>query len=109
MTPAVRLEPADPGTVPRTWVDDHEGAPPRIEGDAFRWDDPHKPVIHRALQRSPIDDKLRLVAEHMWHSLGQMLAILVAALAHDVPEQHRALGRVDRVIHRRADEAEHVG
>jgi hypothetical protein len=61
---AVRLEPDDPGTVPRTWVDDYEGAPPRIDGDAFRRDDPNEPVIHRALQRSPIDDKLRLVAEH---------------------------------------------
>jgi hypothetical protein len=32
-----------------------------------------------------------------------MLAILIAALAHDVPEQHGALGRVDRVVRRRAE------
>src|SRR4029453_13222493 len=104
----VRLEPADPGTVPRTRVDDHEGAPPRINGDAFRRHDPHEPVIHRAPQRSPIDDELRLVTEHMRHSFGQMLAILVGALAHDVPEQHRALGGIDHVVHRWAEQAEGV-
>ena len=100
---AVGLEPADPGTMARARIDDHEGASPRIDGDAFRRDDPHQPVIHRALQRSPIDDELRLVTEHMRHSFGQMLAILVAALAHDVPEQHGALGGVDHVVHRRAE------
>ena len=58
---AVGLEPADTGTVARARIDDHEGASPRIDGDAFRRDDPHEPVIHRARQRSPIDDELRLV------------------------------------------------
>jgi hypothetical protein len=44
----------------------------------------------------------------MRHSFGQMLAILVAALAHDVPEQHGALGGVHHVVHRRAEQAEAV-
>ena len=35
-------------------------------------------------------------------------AILVAALAHDVPEQHGALGGVHHVVHRRAEQAEGV-
>ena len=45
----------------------------------------------------------------MWGDLCQMLAVLVAALAHDVPEQDAALRGIDHVFHRRADEAEHVG
>jgi hypothetical protein len=89
-------------------VDNHEGAQLRIDGDAFWRDDPNKPVVHRALQRSPIDDELRLVTEHMRHSFGQMVAILLAALAHDVPEQHSALGGIRHVVQRRAEQAEAV-
>jgi hypothetical protein len=41
----------------------------------------------------------------MDYSFGQMLATLVAALAHDVPEQHGALGGSDHVV---AEQAEGV-
>jgi len=37
-----------------------------------------------------------------------VLPVLIATLAHDVPEQHCALGGVDRVLHRRAEEAERL-
>jgi hypothetical protein len=106
---ALGLEPANTGTMARARIDDDEGASLGINRDPFRRNDAHEAIIHRARERTPIDDELHLVTQHMRHSLGQMLAILIAALAHDVPEQHRALGRVDRVIHRRADEAGHVG
>ena len=75
----------------------------------LRRNDAHEAIVHRALERAAVDDELRLVIEHMRGSLGQMLAVLIAALAHHVPEQHGALGRVDHVIHRRAEQPEHVG
>ena len=38
-----------------------------------------------------------------------MLAVLVAALAHDVPEQHAALRGIDHVFHRGGKDAEWRG
>ena len=106
---AIGLEPANTGPVARARIDDHEGASLEINRHPFRGHDAHEAVIHRALERAPIDDEFSLVTEHVRHSLGQMLAVLIAALAHDVPEQDRALGSVNRVVHRRAEGAEHLG
>jgi hypothetical protein len=99
---AVGLEPANAGAMARARIDDHKGASVRINCHPFGRDDAHKRVIHRSVQRSPIDDQLRLVTQHVWSGFGEMLAILVAALAHHVPEQDRALARVDHVVHCRA-------
>jgi hypothetical protein len=35
----------------------------------------------------------------MRSGLGQVFSILIAALAHDVAEQHAALRRIDHVVH----------
>ncbi len=56
-------------------------------------------IVDRPLERTAVDDELDLVVEHVRRGLGQMLAILVAALAHHVPEQHAALRRIDHVFH----------
>ena len=106
---AVGLETANAGTMAGAGIDDHEGAFPRVDSHALRRNDAHEPIVHRALEGSPVDDQLRLVIEHIRHSLGHMFAVLIAALAHHVPEQNRALGGVDRIVHRRAEHPEHVG
>jgi hypothetical protein len=95
--------------MPRARVDDDEGPAAGIDGDALRRNDTNEPIVDRTFQRSAIDYDFRLVAQYMRRGFGQMLAISVPALSHDVPEQDRALGGVDRVVHRRAEEAKHVG
>ena len=64
--------------------------------------DAHQPVIDRPLERAAVEDQLDLVVEDVRRRLRQMLAILVAALAHDVPEQDAALRGIDHVFDRRA-------
>ena len=95
------LNPPMPGPVAGARIDDHERTLTSVDGHALRRNNAHEPIVHRALQRAAIDDELSLVIEHIRHSFGHMFAVLIAALAHDVPEQHCALGRVDRVVHGR--------
>ena len=99
---AVGLESADARAMSGARVDDDERPARRIELDAGRWNDPDERVIDRPIERAAIDKELHLVVEHMRGGLSQMLAVLVAAPAHDVPEQHAALRRVDHVFHRGA-------
>ena len=106
---ALGLKAADTWPVAGARVDEDKGPSVRIDGDAFRGNNAHKPVIHGALQASPIQNQFRLIAQYMRHRFGHVLAVLIAALSHDVPEQHRALSRVDHVVHRRAEGAEHIG
>ena len=99
---AVGLEAADAGAVPGARIDHDKGAPRRIDRDALRRDDAHEGVIDRPLERAAVDDELGLVVEHVRRGLGEMLAILVAALAHHVEEQEAALRGVDHVFDRRS-------
>jgi hypothetical protein len=48
------------------------------------------------------------VIEHVRRTLRQMLAILIAALAHDIPEQHAALRGIDHVFQGRGKYAERL-
>ena len=96
---AVGLEAADAGAVPGARVDDDERPPRRIELDAGRGNDPHEAVVDRPGKCAAVDDQLHLVVEHMRDGFRQMLAVLVAALPHDVAEQHAALRGVDHVVH----------
>ena len=103
---AVGLEPADAGAVPGARVDDHERPPRRIDLDPRRRNHPHEGVIDRPFERAAVDDELDLVVEHMRGGLGQVFTILIAALAHDVPEQHAALRGIEHVFHGGSKQAE---
>ena len=96
---AVGLEAADPRAMPGARIDHHERPAQGIDVNACRRNDPHEAIIDRSLQRAAVNDQLYLVFENMRRSLGEMLAILIAALAHDVPEQHGPLRRIDHVFH----------
>ena len=96
---AVGLEAADARAVPGARIDDDEGPARRVDLDALRRNDPHERIVDRPLERAAVDDELDLVVEHMRRGLGQMLAILVAALPHDIPEQDAALRGIDHVFH----------
>ena len=78
---------ADPGSVAGARVDDHEWSHLRIDHDAWLWLDTEQHVVDRPLERAAIDHQL--VVEHQDRRLAPfiMLDRLVAALAHDVPEQ----------------------
>jgi hypothetical protein len=97
---AVGLEAADPRAVTGARIDHDERPALLIDLDAFRRDDPHQRIVDRLLQLAAVDDQLRRVTQHMRGRLGHMIPILVAALAHDVEEQHAALPCVDHVFHR---------
>ena len=96
---AVGLEAADAGPVPGTRIDDDERPARRIDFDTRRRNDSHEPIIDRAIKRSAVEHQLDLIVEHMGNRLGQMLAVLIAALAHDVPEQNGALRRIHHVFY----------
>src|SRR5262249_47677574 len=106
---AIGLEPANARTMARARINDDKGAPGGVKNCSFWGNNAHQAIVYRTLQDASIDYQLRLVIEHIRHSLGEMLAILVAALTHDVPKQHRALGRINPVFHRRAEYPERVG
>ena len=95
---AVGLEAADAGAVPGARIDDDEGAPRRIDRHAFRRHDAHEGVIDRPRERAAVDDELGLVVEHVRRRLGEVLAVLVAALAQHVEEEEAALRGVDHVF-----------
>ena len=96
---AVRLESADAGRVAGTRVEDDEGTLERIDLDAFRRQDAHQPVIHRAFQLAPIHHQFGVIAEHVRRPLRHVLMILVAALPQHIQEEDPALPGIDRVGH----------
>src|SRR5712671_3252528 len=106
---AVRLETANTRPVARARIHDHERSPFLIHFDACGRHHPDKAVIDRPIERAAIDDKFHLIFEHMRHRLRQMLAILVATLAHDVEEQHAALSGIDDVLNGGAEHTKRCG
>ena len=95
---AVSLEAADARAMPGTRIHHHEWPAHRIDLDAFRRNDAHQQVIDRPLQRPAVHHQLGLIVEDMRDFLGEMVAILVAALAHHIAEQHAALRRIYHVF-----------
>ena len=103
---AVGLESPNPRAMPGARVDDDERPSRRVDLGARRRNDPHEPVVDGSIKRLAAEDQLHFVVEHIWHGLGQVFAILIAALAHDVPEQNAALRGIDHVLHGRSKYAE---
>jgi hypothetical protein len=92
--------------MPRARVDDDERPARRVEFDAWRWNDPYESIVNRPIKRSAVEQQLHLVIEHVRGGLGQMLTILIATLAHHIPEQHAALCGIDHVFYDRGKYAE---
>ena len=78
---------------------DNDKRPPRhVDFDTGRRHDPHQTIIDGPFKQTTVNDKLSLEVEHMWSGFSHMRAILVAPLAHDVPEQDCSLRGVERVL-----------
>src|SRR6266566_1248756 len=103
---AVGLEAADPGAMPGARVDDDEGPARRVEFDAWRRNHLYEAVVDRPIERPAVEHQLHLVIEHVRSGLGEVFTILIAAPAHDIPEQHAALRGIDHVFHGSAKCAE---
>ena len=102
---AIGLEASNSGTVPGTWIDNDEGPQLWIDFDARGRNYPHQHIVDRTLQCASIDDQFGLVIEHVRRRFGHVLAILVPALTHDIPEQDAALERIYRVAYGRRENA----
>ena len=96
---AVRLEAADPRAVAGAGIDHHERASLEIDLHSARRSDAHQAIVDRPLQLSAVDDQIDRIVEHMRCGLGQVFAVLDAALAHDIEEQDAALSRVHQIFH----------
>ena len=96
---AVGLEAADARAVPGARIHDDEWPQLWIDFGSLRRNDAHKSIVHRPVERASVDDQLGLVVEHVWRGLGQVFAILVSALTHDIPKQYVALRRIDHILH----------
>ena len=96
---AVGLEAADARAMPGARVDDDERPPRRIELDGRRRDHFHESIVDRPIKRPAVDEELDLIVEHVRSGLGQVLAVLVAAVTHHIPEQHAALRGIHHVLH----------
>src|SRR5262249_15882721 len=103
---AVGLEAADAGAVAGARVDDDEGPARGVEFDSRGRNHSHETVVDRPIKRLATEDQLHVLGEYVWNRVGEVFAILIAALAHDVPEQHAALRSIDHVFYRWAKYAE---
>jgi hypothetical protein len=102
----VSLEASNPRTMAGTGIDDDEWTPRLIDFNSGRWNDAREYVIHWLIKPPAVDYKLDLIIEHMRRRLGEMLAILVAALVHDVPKQNATLRGIDAILDRGAEHAQ---
>src|SRR5215471_21053021 len=105
----VGFEAADSGPVASTWIDDHKRSSTRIDFDTLRRNNSDKCVIYRAIKLAAVDNEFKVVIKHIRRCLREMLAILVATLAHDIPKQDAALRRIDEIFKGRAEHVERLG
>src|SRR4029077_6423367 len=95
---AVGLEPADAGAVTGPRIDNDEPSPRDVDFDAGGRHDPHATTIDGPFKQTTVNHKLSLEVEHVRSGFSHMRAILVAPLAHHIPEQDGSLRGVDRVL-----------
>src|SRR5689334_24383426 len=69
---AVRLEPADPRTVPGARVDHHEGTPRGLGHDSFWSNNSDENIIDRPRERAAVHDEFDLEFEHVRGALGEV-------------------------------------
>src|SRR6266487_538392 len=100
---AIGLEAANARAMPCARVDNDEGAESQIEFDALRRNDARERIIHRPIELPTVQYELDIIVKHVRGSFLLMLAILLAALVHYVPEQDATLSRIDDVLDRRGD------
>jgi len=105
---AIGLEAADARSVAGARIDDDEGALQRVDRDSLGRHDAHQLVIDRARQCASVHQHLGFEAEHAGLGLHDVLEVLVAAMAHDVEEQHAALEGVAPVVDGRTREGDRV-
>jgi hypothetical protein len=101
----VSLEAAYTRAVPRARINDDKRPPLHVNVNTAGRDDPHECIAHWPLKRPPVGDELNLVLKNMRSSLGQMLAVMVPALPHDVPKEDVPLRSIDDEIHTRFEDA----
>src|SRR5262249_18588657 len=99
----VGLEAADAGTVTGARINDNERSQLWIDFDASRRNDAHESVVHWSVKRATVNDQLGFIIEHVRRGFRHVLAILVPALPHDIPEQDAALERVGPIVHGRRE------
>ena len=95
---AVGLEAADARPVPGTRIDHHERALQRIDHHPGRRLDPHQQIVDRPGEGAAVQHQFGVEAQHMRHRLVLLRVVLVAALAHHVPEQDGALPGIHPVL-----------
>ena len=94
----IGFEACDTGPMAGARINDDERSTLGIDFDTRRRDDPGQRIVDGSLQRASVDHELDLVIEHVRGGFGHVLAILVAALTHDVPEQEETLRGVGHVF-----------
>ncbi len=105
---AIRLEATDAGAVPGARVHHHEGAHLQVGLDPRGRLDAQQLVVDRTGQVAPIHQYLGVEAQHVGLGLLDMLEVLVAALAHDIHEEHAALQGVAPVVAGGTSETERI-
>src|SRR5258706_3740179 len=104
---AVGLEAADSRAMTGAGVDHDERPAFEVDLDSFGCDNAHQRVVDRLFQLPAIDDEFCRITQNMRGRFSDVLAVLIAALAHDVEEQHAPLPGVDHVLHGLGDQARH--
>src|SRR5262249_13402157 len=102
----VRFEPADAWPMSGTRIDHDERSASWVDFNALRRNDADKRIVDGTRKGATVDNEFNLVFQHMRRGLGEVLTVGVAPLAHDIPEQNAALGRVDHVCGRCTEQAE---
>jgi hypothetical protein len=82
----------------RAGIDSDERSLRGIDLDARGRDDAHQEIVHGPCKGAPVEHQFSRIAEDVRNFFGEMLAILVSALAKNVEKQRAALCCIDHVL-----------